>query len=57
MIDRLKQSLQDSAYNWGVAMELRALANTYLPEYGSIEEAMLTCMFYLWALERLDDQP
>lgn len=48
---RLLRNAQASA---DMAVSLSG-AVTYLPAYGSIEDSLLDCMFYLWALENFDE--
>jgi hypothetical protein len=48
-VDAVRLALRTNADNWAEAAILRDGA------WGSVEDALIWCMFYLWAAENLND--
>lgn len=54
-MDRLKESVKACAEMYAHTAYLRSSATTLLTEYGTVEDALLMCMYLLTALKDLED--
>lgn len=53
MVDKLREDLLREALAWATHAELRAGADILETKFGTVEDAILMCMFHLWASECL----